>query len=229
MGNYVFDADILVDMVREDADDDSSRHDMGGDIIRKLVDDGAAHVYDFTENEVPGQTERSAGYWRDVGTLDSYFAANMDLVDIEPVFSLYNAEWPIYTDMRCLPPAKMVGTSAHGAGTIANTIVSNGCILSGATVTGTVLAPDVRVEDGATLERSRGVHRCEDRAGCGGAQRHHRQERDRARRRQNRGRPGTRRGPVHHVRLRHRRRRQGPGDHRARVMFPSPCGGGVPP
>ncbi len=153
MGNYVFDADILVDMVRDDSEDDSSRHDMGGDIIRKLVDDGVAHVYDFTENEVPGQTERSAGYWRDVGTLDSYFAANMDLVDIEPVFSLYNAEWPIYTDMRPLPPAKMVGTSGHGAGTIANSIVSNGCILSGATVTGTVLSPDVRVEDGATLER----------------------------------------------------------------------------
>jgi glucose-1-phosphate adenylyltransferase len=154
MGNYVFDCDVLVDMVQEDAADDSSRHDMGGDIIRKLVEAGIAHVYDFTENEVPGQTERSAGYWRDVGTLDSYFAANMDLVDIEPVFSLYNTDWPIYTDMRSLPPAKMVGTSAHGAGTIANSIVANGCILSGATVTGSVLSPEVRVEDGATVDRS---------------------------------------------------------------------------
>ncbi|MBA2337490.1 MAG: glucose-1-phosphate adenylyltransferase [Acidimicrobiia bacterium] len=154
MGNYVFDADVLVDMVQEDAADDSSRHDMGGDIIRKLVDAGVGHVYDFTGNEVPGQTERSAGYWRDVGTLDSYFAANMDLVDIEPVFSLYNELWPIYTDMRSLPPAKMVATSAHGAGQIANSIVSNGCILSGATVTGSVLSPGVRIDDGASVYRS---------------------------------------------------------------------------
>ena len=153
MGNYVFDADVLVDMVQEDAADDTSRHDMGGDIIRKLVDAGAGHVYDFTLNEVPGQTERSAGYWRDVGTLDSYFDANMDLVDIEPVFNLYNENWPIYTDMRSLPPAKMVATSAHGAGQLANTIVSNGCILSGATISGSVLAPGVRVEDGATVDR----------------------------------------------------------------------------
>ena len=154
MGNYVFDTDVLVEMVQEDAKDDTSRHDMGGDIIRKLVGAGVAHVYDFTLNEVPGATERSAGYWRDVGSLDSYYAANMDLVDIEPVFNLYNDDWPIYTDMRTLPPAKLVATSGHGAGEVANSILSNGVILSGSYVRGSVLSPEVRVQEGAVVENS---------------------------------------------------------------------------
>ncbi len=153
MGNYVFTADALVDLVREDSEDDNSRHDMGGDLIPKLVADGRAHVYDFTENLVPGATERSQSYWRDVGTLDSYFDANMDLVDIEPIFNLYNHEWPIYTDMRALPPAKVVAAGAAGAGEIRNSILSNGVIVSGSFIRESVLSPEVRVEEGAVVER----------------------------------------------------------------------------
>ena len=131
MGNYVFDADVLVDLVQEDSQDEDSRHDMGGDLIPKLVAAGEAHVYDFTLNDVPGMSERAVGYWRDVGTLDSYFDAHMDLVDIEPVFNLYNQDWPIYTDMRSLPPAKVVAAGAAGAGEVRDSILSNGVIVSG--------------------------------------------------------------------------------------------------
>ncbi|HYB46039.1 MAG TPA: glucose-1-phosphate adenylyltransferase, partial [Streptosporangiaceae bacterium] len=108
MGNYVFDTDVLVDALRKDAADDSSRHDMGGNIIPMLVRDGCAQAYDFLLNKVPGATERDAGYWRDVGTLDSYFEAQMDLCAVEPVFNLYNDHWPILTHVPSLPPAKFV-------------------------------------------------------------------------------------------------------------------------
>ncbi len=154
MGNYIFDADVLVDLVRTDAEDDSSRHDMGGDLIPAMVDSAGAYVYDFTQNVVPGATERSAGYWRDVGTLDSYYEAHMDLVDIEPIFNLYNIQWPILTDIRPMPPAKIVATEVHGSGAVHNSLISNGVIISGAKVINSVLSPRVRIEDGAHVENA---------------------------------------------------------------------------
>jgi glucose-1-phosphate adenylyltransferase len=154
MGNYVFDTDVLIDLVRQDSSDDDSRHDMGGDLIPKLVEAGEAHVYDFTLNDVPGSTDRSEGYWRDVGTLDSYFDAHLDLVDIDPVFNLYNHEWPIYTDHRSLAPAKVVAVGAAGAGEVKDSILSNGVIVSGSYVRNSVLSPQVRVDGGAVVERS---------------------------------------------------------------------------
>ena len=152
MGNYVFDADMLVDLVQQDALDDDSRHDMGGDLIPKLVAAGDAHVYDFTLNDVPGVSERAVGYWRDVGSLDAYFDAHMDLVDIEPVFDLYNREWPIYTDLRSLPPAKVVAAGPAGAGEVRDSILSNGVIVSGSYVRRAVLSPSVRIDGGAIVE-----------------------------------------------------------------------------
>ena len=95
MGNYIFTTKVLIDAIRADADDDDSDHDMGGDIIPRLVADGMAAVYDFNNNEVPGATERDHGYWRDVGTLDAFYDAHMDLVSVHPVFNLYNQRWPI--------------------------------------------------------------------------------------------------------------------------------------
>ena len=95
MGNYIFTTKVLIDAIRADADDDDSDHDMGGDIIPRLVADGMAAVYDFNNNEVPGATERDHGYWRDVGTLDAFYDAHMDLVSVHPVFNLYNKRWPI--------------------------------------------------------------------------------------------------------------------------------------
>ena len=105
MGNYVFDRDVLVEALRKDAADDGSGHSMGGDIIPMLVRERAAHVYDFLQNKVPGAEARDLGYWRDVGTIDSYFDAHMDLCAAYPAFNLYNDRWPILTHVprRCRP------------------------------------------------------------------------------------------------------------------------------
>src|SRR5579862_9470154 len=108
MGNYVFSTDVLLDAVKKDAYDEGSVHDMGRNVIPMLVAEGAAQVYDFADNEVPGVTERDAGYWRDVGTIDQYHDAHMDLVSVFPVFNLYNRQWPILTHTPPLPPAKFV-------------------------------------------------------------------------------------------------------------------------
>jgi glucose-1-phosphate adenylyltransferase len=154
MGNYIFTASLLVDALREDAQDSNSRHDMGGDIIPRFVESGAAHFYDFSGNKVPGTTEHDAGYWRDVGTLDAYYEASMDLVQVQPVFNLYNADWPIYTSPPQLPPAKFVFEEPGRAGVAYNSIVSGGAIISGGTVRQSVISPGVVVEDGALVESS---------------------------------------------------------------------------
>ncbi|MDJ0924727.1 MAG: glucose-1-phosphate adenylyltransferase [Acidimicrobiia bacterium] len=152
MGNYIFSTEVLVDVLNADAEDKESGRDIGGDLIPALVASGQAHVYDFTTNEVPGETPRDRHYWRDVGTIDSYYEANMDLVAPHPVFNLYNNEWPVFTQFRTLPPAKVVGHGEYGSGDIANSMVSNGCIITGATVHDSVLSPNVRIEPGAVVE-----------------------------------------------------------------------------
>jgi glucose-1-phosphate adenylyltransferase len=155
MGNYLFDTNVLVDALRKDAADSSSRHDMGGDIIPMLVDQNAAQVYNFLDNEVPGETERDKGYWRDVGTLDSYYDSHMDLCAVHPIFNLYNSKWPILTQVPSQPPAKFVHNDDNGRiGRAINSMVSNGVIVSGGLVRESVLSPGVRVEDWATVERS---------------------------------------------------------------------------
>jgi glucose-1-phosphate adenylyltransferase len=158
MGNYVFDTDVLVDALHKDADDDSSRHDMGGNIIPMLVRDGCAQAYDFYLNQVPGATERDAGYWRDVGTLDSYFEAQMDLCAVEPVFNLYNDQWPILTYVPSLPPAKFVHDDGDRVGRAMDSLVSSGVVVSGGLVRRSVLSPGVRVNSWAAVERSVLMH-----------------------------------------------------------------------
>ena len=151
MGNYVFDADVLVDAVTSDDDLEGSKHDMGGDIVPAFVNKGEGYVYDFKNNDVPGATERDRGYWRDVGTIDAYFEAHMDLISIHPVFNLYNYEWPIYTTTGFLPPAKFVHGHGDRVGEALNSSVSPGCVISGAQVHGSVLAPRVKVHSYATI------------------------------------------------------------------------------
>ncbi len=151
MGNYVFDVDVLVDALNRDAGDSSSKHDLGGDLIPALVADGAAHVYDYTKNVVPGDEEAQRGYWRDVGTIDAYFDAHMDLVQPLPAFSLYNDSWPIFTLGRSLPPAKFVAAD-NKPPSVQNSIVSNGAILSGCTAFDSVISPGVRIRKDANLE-----------------------------------------------------------------------------
>ncbi len=154
MGNYVFTAEALVDILNADAASNLSGRDIGGDLIPALVKSGDAHVYDFMTNTVPGETPRDSHYWRDVGTLDSYYDANMDLVDPHPIFNLYNTEWPVYNAHRTLPPAKIVAHGEFGAGRVSNSIVSPGSIITGAVVEHSVISPNVRIEPGAVVENS---------------------------------------------------------------------------
>jgi glucose-1-phosphate adenylyltransferase len=165
MGNYVFSTDALLDALRADAEDPTSVHDMGGNIIPMLVSKGDAEVYDFKDNEVPGSTERDRGYWRDVGTLDSYYDAHMDLVSLSPIFNLYNRKWPILTSPPQLAPAKFVLK-----GTATESIVSAGCIVTGhvhnsilsagttvgenASVSDSVILHNVKIGEGAVVKRA---------------------------------------------------------------------------
>ena len=160
MGNYLFTADVLVDALHKDAADESSRHDIGGNLIPRLVQDGCAQVYDFTGNEVPGAGPEDRGYWRDVGTLDSYYDANMDLCATTPKFNLYNDRWPILTQVPSQPPAKFVHDDERRdrVGRAINSLVSNGVIVSGGLVRESVLSPGVRVNSWATVERSVVLH-----------------------------------------------------------------------
>ncbi|CAO5152845.1 glucose-1-phosphate adenylyltransferase [Frankia sp. AiPs1] len=154
MGNYVFSTDVLIDALRKDAADEDSRHDMGGDIIPMLVAQRTAAVYDFAANDVPGTTGRDRGYWRDVGTLDSYFDAHMDLCALDPVFNLYNRQWPIHTSVPPLPPAKFVHDDPLRTGSAVNSVVSNGVIVSGGSVRSSVLSPGVRVHSWSEIDRA---------------------------------------------------------------------------
>jgi glucose-1-phosphate adenylyltransferase len=154
MGNYVFDRDVLVDAVNTDAADENSKHDIGGNIIPNLVKTGQARVHDFGAFDVPGIHERERGYWRDVGTLDSYYEATMDLLASSPIFSLYNQEWPIFTSNWPLPPAKTVHEGPGRTGMAVNSLVSDGAIISGSTVRRSVLSPLVRVNSYAEVQDS---------------------------------------------------------------------------
>lgn len=147
MGNYVFSTDALIEALKVDAGDEGSVHDMGGNIIPMMTAAGDACVYDFDANQVPGSTERDHAYWRDVGTLDSYHDAHMDLVSVHPVFNLYNRRWPILSSPPSLPPAKFVeGGNAH------DSMVGAGSIIAGAHVRQSVIAHDVVIREGAYLE-----------------------------------------------------------------------------
>jgi glucose-1-phosphate adenylyltransferase len=158
MGNYVFSTDVLVEALRQDAADTTSRHDMGGDIVPLLVKEGCAQAYNFLDNTVPGAEPRDAGYWRDVGTLDSYYEAHMDLCAVHPVFNLYNDQWPILTYVPSQPPAKFVHDTDDRVGRAISSVVSNGVIVSGGLVRDSVLSPGVRVNSWSRVERSVIMH-----------------------------------------------------------------------
>ena len=156
MGNYVFTTDGADRGARPATPrDPTSKHDMGGNIIPMLVERGEANVYDFRDNEVPGSTDRDRGYWRDVGTLDSFYEAHMDLIAIHPVFNLYNYEWPIYTENRPWPPAKFVH-GWRGAGRPGRSARWSrpGAVISGSLVENSVVSPNVRVHSWAHVEGS---------------------------------------------------------------------------
>jgi glucose-1-phosphate adenylyltransferase len=140
MGVYLFNADVLIPVLLKDAENPQSSHDFGKDILPRMVDDYRVYAYDFVD-----ENKKEALYWRDVGTLEAYYEANMDIVSVSPIFNLYDKEWPIRTHQRQYPPAKFVFAESGRTGTALDSIVSNGCIVSGGMVKNSVLSPDVRV------------------------------------------------------------------------------------
>ena len=146
MGVYVFKTESLVRRLIEDARSESN-HDFGKDIIPRMIQKDQVFAFDFRQGD-PGGT----GYWRDVGTIDAYFEANMDLVSVTPQLNLYDAHWPILTYHQPLPPAKTVLEDAGRTGAAFNSILSNGCIISGGTVRRAILSPSVRVNSFAEIE-----------------------------------------------------------------------------
>ena len=149
MGNYIFKRNVMEEALIIDAKDLESRHDLGGDIIPYLTKMGAAKVYDFANNIVPGATDRDKGYWRDVGSIDAYYDAHMDLVSVHPIFNLYNRQWPLLTNPPSLPPAKFSeGGTAH------DSIVAAGSIVAGGILHGSVISYDVAVAKAAIVEGS---------------------------------------------------------------------------
>jgi glucose-1-phosphate adenylyltransferase len=152
MGNYIFSKHTLVDLLLADADDPTSHHDFGKDILPKLAGNAPIYAYNFQTNRIPGEVEGSIPYWRDVGTIDAYYEANMDLRAVKPELNLYNRQWPLRSTSYPDPPAKFTFDEAHRRGEAIDSIVSGGCILSGGVVRKSVLARGVRVHTGALVE-----------------------------------------------------------------------------
>jgi len=154
MGIYIFTAKTLVEAVTQDESSDSSKHDVGGSLVPMLVERGDAYCYDFMQNQVPGVSGQEVGYWRDVGDLDTYYEASMDLVSPSPAFNLYNHDWPMYTFAPQRPPAKFVFDEHERRGAATDSLVSAGAIVSGSRVHRSILSPDVFVHTGASVEGS---------------------------------------------------------------------------
>jgi glucose-1-phosphate adenylyltransferase len=161
MGNYVFTTEALIEAISTDAHDEGSKHDLGGNIIPMLVGQGEAEVYDFAANEVPGATDRDRGYWRDVGTLDAYYDAHMDLIAVHPIFNMYNGEWPIHTWIDPLPPAKFVFDEDGRRGHAVDSMVCAGVVISGASARRSVLSPGAHLHSFAEVEDSILLHGAE--------------------------------------------------------------------
>ena len=155
MGNYIFDRQALLDVLNEKAVDPSAT-DFGKHILPWLTQQGVLHAYDFNQNEVPGTSARERGYWRDVGTAEAFWEASMDLVDVEPVFNLYNEQWPLRGFYPHLPAAKFVFADKTGErlGIATDSLVAEGCILSGGHIHRTVLHPRVRINSFSYVEES---------------------------------------------------------------------------
>jgi glucose-1-phosphate adenylyltransferase len=149
MGVYLFNTDVLIPALLKDAEDDESRHDFGYNILPRMVDDYRVYSYNFVD-----ENRKEALYWRDVGTLEAYYEANMDVASVSPIFNLYDQSWPMRGYQRQYPPAKFVFAEAGRTGAAYDSIVSHGCIVSGGTVRDSVLSPDVRVNSYAEVDSS---------------------------------------------------------------------------
>ncbi|GAC1438430.1 MAG: glucose-1-phosphate adenylyltransferase [Terriglobales bacterium] len=149
MGIYLFNTDVLIPALLKDAEDPNSSHDFGKDILPKMVDEYRVYAYDFVD-----ENKKEALYWRDVGTLEAFYEANMDIVSVSPVFNLYDSDWPIRTYQRQYPPAKFVFAEPGRTGQATDSIVSAGCIVSGSSVRNSILSPDVRINSYSDVDAS---------------------------------------------------------------------------
>jgi len=153
MGNYVFDTQTLVDVVTPSSGG-GVRTDIGSHVIPALTEARVAHLYDFSTNDIPGQNERERGYWRDVGTIDAYYDANMDLIAPVPEFNLYNDRWPVYSDHPPLPPAKISRGPGDDRATIDASLLCQGSIVSGGEVERSIVGPQCYVDHGAVVSEA---------------------------------------------------------------------------
>jgi glucose-1-phosphate adenylyltransferase len=149
MGIYVFDSDVLIKALEEDAAKPQSKHDFGKDIIPALIGHGRTYAYPFYD-----ENKKAAKYWRDIGTLDAYYEAQMDLCQVNPEFNMYDPEWPLRTYMPQAPPAKFVFAEDWRRGEAQDSLISHGCIVSGSEIRGSILCPNVRVHSFCTVEDS---------------------------------------------------------------------------
>ena len=154
MGNYIFERGPLVKELKRDARNNKSSHDFGKDILPRMFPEGKVFVYNFIQNDIPGAEEKEKGYWKDVGTLDTFWEANMDLVGVDPHFNLYNNKWPVWTYIPPLPPAKFIHFSELRTGRAINSMIGAGAIISGSLVENSVLGYSVRVHSFAHVEHS---------------------------------------------------------------------------
>jgi glucose-1-phosphate adenylyltransferase len=149
MGVYLFNTDVLIPVLLKDAEDADSTHDFGHDILPRMVEEYKIYSFNFID-----ENRKEALYWRDVGTLDAYYEANMDLISVAPVFNLYDEQWPIRTFQRQYPPAKFVFSDPNRMGSAFDSMVSSGSIISGGTVRSSIVSPDVRVNSYSDVEAS---------------------------------------------------------------------------
>lgn len=155
MGNYIFDKEILINSITKDAETAGSSHDFGKNIIPTLLENGEnIYVYNFNDNYFPGMSDSEKGYWRDVGCIDAYWQANMDLLDYSPELNLYSKEWPIRTFNYNMPPAKFIWQEGDRVGMATNSMVSEGCIISGGSLSRCVLSPKVRINSYSQISDS---------------------------------------------------------------------------
>ena len=196
MGVYLFNTDVLIPVLLKDAEDPNSSHDFGKDILPRMAEE--YHVYSFNFVD---ENKKEALYWRDVGTLESFYEANMDLVSVSPVFNLYDKAWPIRTHQRQYPPAKFVFGEAGRMGMAVDSIVSAGCIISGGMVRNSIVSPDVRINSYSDVDSIIFFPR-QRRTALPHPPLHHRPRRAHPRRHRHRLRPRSRQGTL----LRHRRR-----------------------
>ena len=155
MGNYIFDKDVLLNALNKDYNIPASSHDFGKNVIPMLLAEGKnIYVYNFANNSFPGMTDSERGYWRDVGSIDAYWQANMDLLDYTPELNLYSKEWPLRTFNYNYPPAKFIWEEGDRVGMATDSMVSEGCIISGGGLSHCVLSPKVKINSYSSVTDS---------------------------------------------------------------------------